>query len=691
MLVVLALAAALMLPAIAQRHVDRNARVANPSAGAPSVVAVMPFSVQGSSSFAYLGGGVADLLSSSLDGAGRLRAVDSRVILEAAGANAGRDLDPRAAAALARRVDAQYYVLGKIVEVAGRLRIVAYLFDGNGGASPLGQESVESAPDSVFAAVDELAAKLLAKRFRMPRERLSRSAAMTTTSLPALKAFLAGESAFRDGRYAEAADHYKRAVTIDTTFALAYYRSSQSLDRTGRDEDVLPAAERALRFAAHLSAQDSLLVSAFLAWRTGRLDDAERLYRAEVADHPDDVEGWFQLGELLFYGNPLRGRTSAESRGAFERVLALDPDDGEALLHLARIASSQGRAGEVDSLVRRVLALAPARDVLEMRSFRAFALGDRQGQKRVTSELLASPGSIPAETALGAAVYADDLDRVERFASLLTEDRHSSDVRGYGHRLLAQTAAARGQWRAAQRELDGASRFDPTAALELRSLLAVLPFLPVTRSELEEMRATLERWQPPVEESEGRIHSTAHVGVHPALRLHRLGLVSARLGATTAALRYARELESARDAGHDSVERAIVRTTFARSIQARVADAAGQPERALTLLDQAQWHPIASGFMAEALDRYYRADLLRRLGRVDEARGWYRSIAERTTYELVYLAPARFQLAQMAEAQGTRDLAITRYRSLIGAWSNADPELAPLVQDARRRLARLGG
>ena len=322
-LVLLALATALALPAIAQWHDDRNAQAASPQTAAQSVVAVMPFSVQGSPSLAYLGSGIADLLSSSLDGAGRLRAVDSRVILEAAGADGGRDIDPRAAASLARRVDAQYFVLGKVVEVAGRLRIVATLYDRNGGASPLSQETVESAPDSVFAAVDDLAARLLAKRFRTPGERLSRSAAMTTSSLPALKAFLDGESAFRDGRYADAADHYRRATTIDTTFALAYYRSSQSADWTGRDEDVLPAAERALHFADRLSAQDRALVRAFVASRRGQLDEAERLYRAEVADHPDDVEGWFQLGELLFQGNPAaRACVERGARAVRARALA---------------------------------------------------------------------------------------------------------------------------------------------------------------------------------------------------------------------------------------------------------------------------------------------------------------------------------------------------------------------------------
>src|SRR5215207_5518088 len=95
---------------------------------APSVVAVMPFSVQGSAGLVHLGSGLADLLASRLDGAGQLRSVDSRVILEAAQASHGRAIDQQAATALARRVDARYFVVGSVAEIAGRLRIAAYLF-----------------------------------------------------------------------------------------------------------------------------------------------------------------------------------------------------------------------------------------------------------------------------------------------------------------------------------------------------------------------------------------------------------------------------------------------------------------------------------------------------------------------------------------------------------------------------------
>src|SRR5439155_5360842 len=70
-------------------------RLRSAGPGSPTLVAVLPFSVRGGPDFAYLGDGMVNLLSTSLDGAGDLRAVDPHAVLSAAqrrggGTGAGR-------------------------------------------------------------------------------------------------------------------------------------------------------------------------------------------------------------------------------------------------------------------------------------------------------------------------------------------------------------------------------------------------------------------------------------------------------------------------------------------------------------------------------------------------------------------------------------------------------------------------
>ena len=586
------------------------ARHRDPAPGSPDLVAVFPFTFSGTGEPRFLGDGTVDLLSASLDGAGQLRSVHPSAYLARMPRQRTEPLDPEQARGWARRLGAELYVLGNIVATRDRLQISAAMYD-RGRNEAVGHSSVEGETGDLFQLVDRLAADLIASRYGKPHDRLTRVAAVTTASLPAFKAYLGGEKAYREGRYAEAIEALKKAVGTDSTFALAYYRLSDAAGRAGRPELAQRSAEKALRYRDQLGERERRLIEAQHAWRLGRGDEAESLCRSLVADYPDDVEAWLQLGEVLMHGNPLRGRSSVEARPAFEQVLARDPDNGEALIHLARIASIQGRRQEAETLLRRARPAVPR----------------------------------PA-TALEVAGMTD------------------------GHLMLAQAALARGQWRRAWSELAVAARLDSIPALELRSLFAAFSFLPLPRSEIIAVREAVRRWD---------------AGAQRAVRLHRLGLLDTRLGDTTSALRNARALDRAAD----SSRAGRLAHTLAGSIRAHVAAAGGRAREALADLDAAGWEAAASVFVAEAYDRYFRAELLEQAQREDEALGWFHSIAERAAYELVYSAPSHLRQAEIYDRRGQRDLAVQHYRRFIELWREADPELQPAVAEARRRLAEL--
>ncbi|HEV2084624.1 MAG TPA: tetratricopeptide repeat protein, partial [Gemmatimonadales bacterium] len=456
-------------------------------------------------------------------------------------------------------------------------------------------------------------------------------------SLPALKAYLGGENDYREGHYPDAIEGLQKAVGSDSTFALAYYRLSDAAQRAGRPELARSSADKALRYRDRLGERERRLIEAQHAWRLGRGDEAERLCRSLVADYPDDVEAWLQLGEGLVHGNPLRGRSSVEARPAFEQVLARDPDNAEALIHLARIASIQGKQPEADTLVRR------ARSAVQR-----------------------------PPTDLEEAVVTADLEGSERVGRRLAGTFQAPDLQAYGHRMLAQAAIARGQWQGAWSELTLAATLDSIPALELRSLFAAFSFLPLPRSEIIAVREAVRRWD---------------AGAEAPLRLQRLGLLDTRLGDTTSALRDARALDRAADSSlHGRFAH-----TLAASIRAHVAAVGGRDREALADLDAAGWEAAAPAFVAEAYDRYFRGELLERARREDEALGWFQSIAERAAYELVYLAPSHLRQAEIYQRRGQRDLAVQHYRRFIELWREADPELQPVVAEARRRLAESEG
>jgi tetratricopeptide (TPR) repeat protein len=180
----------------------------------------------------------------------------------------------------------------------------------------------------------------------------------------------------------------------------------------------------------------------------------------------------------------------------------------------------------------------------------------------------------------------------------------------------------------------------------MRGLFSVLPFRPVAEAELRHMRDALEEWDPATATPSMFIVFAMHNALHPALRLYLLGLIDLKLGDVTSAAERADALRPL------AVSAGGLEASLLVELEAAIARATGRPEQALRLLEQSHpqlWYQltVASPFFSLASQRYLRAELLREVGRLEEAAGWYRSLAERSPYELIYAGPARSRLAEM--------------------------------------------
>ena len=333
--------------------------------------------------------------------------------------------------------------------------------------------------------MDEIARRLLAGQSADPGARLSRLAALTTESLPALKAYLRGEVEFRAGRYLQALDSFQSAANEDPSFALAYYRLSSAAAAVANLELAREASARAAQHQHRLAYHDRALLDAQRAWLQGAADDAERHYTAIVDTYVDDMEAWFLLGDVQFHHNPRRGRSVTEAREAFERALQYDPEHVSSLVHLARVAALEGRVEELDALVDRVLKLSPAGDrALSMRALRAYAIGNEIEKARVLTALGRARALAVGIAFTDIVLYARDIDGAHRLAKVLSKLTRATEERALCHLVLAHLELASGRHRSARNELAAAASFDAAWALELRASFATLPFVALPRAEL---------------------------------------------------------------------------------------------------------------------------------------------------------------------------------------------------------------
>jgi serine/threonine-protein kinase len=291
-------------------------------------LAVLPFAVHGGKSLDFLAQGLVDLLSRNLDGTGDLRSVNGATVLAAAHAEGSGVADLEEGRRLAQRVGAGLYVLGSVSAIGSQVRIDASLYDG-APAQPavLSQASVSGDTTQLFELVDRLAGDLMVGRRKGGvGSRLLQTAATTTRSLPALKAYLDAEQLLRRGAFDSALAGFQSAVQLDSTFALAYYRLAVTAAWSRRTGLIRSNTARAVRLADRLGARDQRLLTSFAALAAGKPDEAEQGYRSVLQDYPDDLEAQWQLATVLNVYNPLRGRPIAESGPVFDGVVKLDPE-----------------------------------------------------------------------------------------------------------------------------------------------------------------------------------------------------------------------------------------------------------------------------------------------------------------------------------------------------------------------------
>jgi tetratricopeptide (TPR) repeat protein len=83
-----------------------------------------------------------------------------------------------------------------------------------------------------------------------------------------------------------------------------------------------------------------------------------------------------------------------------------------------------------------------------------------------------------------------------------------------------------------------------------------------------------------------------------------------------------------------------------------------------------------------------RGESLYRLGRFQEALGWY-WFGVLSHPECVFQSPAYLRSGEIYEKLGDRANALEYYGRFVARWRDADERYQPLVRDVQARIARL--
>lgn len=424
----------------------------------------------------------------------------------------------------------------------------------------------------------------------------------------------------------------QQALRHDPEFASAWnhlaYVSAQGL--WGMDS-ILFAYRQALRFGSRLSPPEKLYVQGMMAYRTGRSDSAVRLFDAALLEDPSNADVYHDRAMAL----RLLGRwdDAAESfQLSVQRETIRTPVNA-----LNSLATTLAFNGQVDSA--RVVA------------------------RRIP------PGGLRLDAELHVAIAGAEWDTVRRIARRAASDPSNSPEGRLGMlQLIASTQVARGQIDSAWLTLKEADaiRPDPFRFARADVLIGVPSGIPPASRRAPSPADTM--------------------SYHPFFRTVWHAWRGDSVAAARAIKEFRGRIDPTREPHHvrqaDFFERWNVSgPSGPRSVIDHVAPLA--------------WSGNAAMFGSNVLQRWFVADAYERLGRLDSAAMYFELLVRPKRMHFKQGEQLGFthsfalrRLALLYERMGQPAQARRHWQQFLDTFTDPDPELRPLVAEARAALAR---
>jgi tetratricopeptide (TPR) repeat protein/DNA-binding winged helix-turn-helix (wHTH) protein len=402
-------------------------------------LAVMYFENQsGRPDLNWLSEGLADMFISDLAHFDRLSVLSRQqlhLLLERTRRRRTNEIPLDEALDVARKSHADGVLLGSFMTLGKKILISARLFDAANGQLTAADQFVVEDPSDIVTQVDLLAPKLAAHLGTGAAEASKRAglADVMTRNIEAYRYYSLGVSKAQAFQNAEAVALLRKAIQLDSKFAMAYARIGYAYSVTDfLPEKGRPFLKKAIQLSDHLTAKDRLSVMAWDAIARQEYPEAIRILRQIVDRYPMETEAYTRLARLLY-----REERPEETIDVVRRGLAVDPDYGDLYNVLGVCFLGLTRYQEAITAHERYVQLAPnepnAHDSLGM-SFQQSGAFDR-ATAEYNAALALDPEFEPAIIHLGDVYYQqgryhEAVAQYERYVQVTGSD--TAKAIGYG-------------------------------------------------------------------------------------------------------------------------------------------------------------------------------------------------------------------------------------------------------------------
>ncbi|HEX9916713.1 MAG TPA: FlgO family outer membrane protein [candidate division Zixibacteria bacterium] len=270
-----------------------------------------------------LGEVVTNLLITGLSESQYLNVVSSQRlydILKLLGKEGTKTIDKNVASQVASKAGAKWMLLGSILQVEPQVVLTSQLVDVESGKVLASQRITGEPEEKIFSLVDRLTLQLkqdLSLPSRAQKEETRPVAEVTTHSQEAYRYYLEGLDYGYKFYFAETEKSLKKALELDSTFAMAYYMLANL--KTGEEQRELTA--KAVKYSNKVSQKERYYIESWEEYVSRNYSEANKILQKAVERYPEEKEAFYYIG--VTYGDKLHD--SKEAIYYFNKAIQIDP------------------------------------------------------------------------------------------------------------------------------------------------------------------------------------------------------------------------------------------------------------------------------------------------------------------------------------------------------------------------------
>ena len=594
-------------------------------------------------------------------------------ILKGLGHEGEKQVTSELATKVAERAKAKWILTGTILQQTPTFVVTSQIVNQETGASVATQKIEGDPGETIFSVIDRLAGEVRGDMSLPTAVESDRPLALqATSSADAYRYYLSGLDNRNKHLSAEADADFRRAVELDSTFAMAYYQLLM-LGRGSADEMAQWFA-RAETYRDRTGRHEQMSIETLIASHDKGADAERAALERLVQAYPDDKDALQRLA--VTYSSSGRMR---EAIGLYERSLALDSTDGRVYNNLAYMYFNYGDPDKSITAINRYIALEPDEpNPYDSRGdLYAFNGRYREAADSYRKALEHSPTFAPSLEKLGdMSILLKDYARAESCYTAMSAFANKND-RSMGRTKFAIVQAYQGRLREAIRLLQSGVSADRMEQHEGFNSIVKLAMLSFLQSELGDYG---QAWQ-----SANR--SMVLIRQFAPKRVYGFAPIFANIAVAAG---YLSQLDSVyQDLGIDSTQTDADRLRSYWSCMAIQALQRNEPKIALAYIERI---PYFSPTGDDAWIHYLLGRIYLALGRPADAIPEFEGIAHGYSISHFHDVPqcvkSHYLLGQAYEMSGWTDKAIDEYQQFLDIWHDPDPEIKEIA-DAKARIAKL--